>query len=90
MATRLVRPTTARLPKTTIDAWRAVPSAVAADRLQGRGHADAGIRPIRPLPPGATLVGSAVTAGSHQAVTALPTRVAPGGSGRIGLIPASA
>lgn len=62
MPTRLVRPSAARVPKTTIDAWRVVPSAVAADRLQGRGHADARIRPIRPLPSGATLIGSAVTA----------------------------
>lgn len=62
MPTRLVHPTGPRLPKAVIDAWRVVPSAVAADRLQGRGHADARIRPIRPLPPGATLIGSAVTA----------------------------
>jgi regulator of RNase E activity RraA len=45
-----------------IDAWRVVPSAVAADKLNGRGHADARIRPIRPFGPGALLVGSAVTA----------------------------
>lgn len=62
MPTRLVRPTSTRLPKATIDAWRVVPSAVAADRLQGRGHADARIRPVRPLPPSVTLIGSAVTA----------------------------
>ena len=62
MPTRLVHPTASRLPKSTIDAWRVVPSAVVADRLSGRAHADPGIRPIRPLAPGAILVGSAVTA----------------------------
>jgi regulator of RNase E activity RraA len=50
------------LPKATIDAWRVVPSAVAADKLNGRCHADVRIRPIRPFAPGAILVGSAVTA----------------------------
>jgi hypothetical protein len=48
MPTRLVRPTAKRLPKATINAWRVVPSAVAADKLNGRCHADARIRPIRP------------------------------------------
>ncbi|HEY3147741.1 MAG TPA: RraA family protein [Dongiaceae bacterium] len=62
MPTRLIRPSNGRLPKATIDAWRVVPSAVAADRLQGRCHADARIRPIRPLQAGATLIGSAITA----------------------------
>jgi regulator of RNase E activity RraA len=62
MPTRLVRPAASRLPKATIDAWRVVPSAVAADKLNGRCHADASIRPIRPFAPGAILVGSAVTA----------------------------
>ena len=62
MPTRLARPATSRLPKATIDAWRVVPSAVAADKLNGRCHADARIRPIRPFAPGAILVGSAVTA----------------------------
>ncbi|HEY1362316.1 MAG TPA: dimethylmenaquinone methyltransferase [Xanthobacteraceae bacterium] len=62
MPTRLARPTAARLPRATIDAWRVVPSAVAADRLQGRGHADARIRPVWPLPPGTTLIGNAITA----------------------------
>lgn len=62
MPTRLARPTSARLPKALIDAWRVVPSAVAADRLQGRCHPDARIRPIRPLHPGSTLIGSAITA----------------------------
>ena len=62
MPTRLVHPTASRLPKATVDAWRVVPSAVAADRLNGRCHADARIRPIRPFAPGAVLVGSAVTA----------------------------
>jgi 4-hydroxy-4-methyl-2-oxoglutarate aldolase len=50
------------MPKHIIDAWRTMPSAVAADKLNGRCHADARIRPIRPFAPGATLVGSAVTA----------------------------
>jgi len=62
MPTRLVHPTASRLPKATVDAWRVVRSAVAADRLNGRCHADARIRPIRPFAPGAVLVGSAVTA----------------------------
>lgn len=62
MPTRLARPTATRVPKDVIDAWRTVPSAVAADKLGGRCHADARIRPIRPFAPGATLVGSAVTA----------------------------
>jgi regulator of RNase E activity RraA len=62
MPTRLIRPTHSRLPEATIDAWRVVPAAVAADRLQGRCHADPRIRPIRPLQPGSILVGSAVTA----------------------------
>jgi regulator of RNase E activity RraA len=62
MPTRLVRPTGKRLSKATIESWRVVPSAVAADKLNGRCHADARIRPIRPFAPGAILVGSAVTA----------------------------
>ena len=62
MPTRLVRPNGKRLPKATIESWRVVPSAVAADKLNGRCHADARIRPIRPFAPGAILVGSAVTA----------------------------
>lgn len=62
MPTRIARPAATRLQKSTIDAWRVVPSAVIADQLNGRGHADARIRPIRPFAPGANLVGSAVTA----------------------------
>lgn len=62
MSTRLVQATATRLPKDTIAAWRMVPSAVVADKLNGRCHADPRIRPIRPFAPGATLVGSAVTA----------------------------
>jgi 4-hydroxy-4-methyl-2-oxoglutarate aldolase len=50
------------MPKEVVDAWRTVPSAVVADRLNGRCHADARIRPVRPFAPGAMLVGSAVTA----------------------------
>jgi len=62
MPTRLVQTTAKRLPKDPLDAWRTVPSAVAADKLDGRCHADPSIRPIRPFAPGGTLVGSAVTA----------------------------
>ena len=62
MPTRLARPTAARVPKDVIDARRAVPSAVAADKLAGRCHVDARIRPIRPFAPGGTLVGNAITA----------------------------
>lgn len=62
MPTRLIHPSAKRLPKDLIDAWRMVPSAVAADKLNGRCHVDARIRPIRPFAPGAAMVGSAVTA----------------------------
>jgi regulator of RNase E activity RraA len=62
MPTRLFRPTAGRLPRAIIDAWRGVPSAVAADRLGGRSHADPGIRPLRPFASGTVLAGSAVTA----------------------------
>lgn len=62
MPTRLVHPMASRLPKATIDAWRVVPSAVAADGLNGRCHCDPRIRPIRPFAPGAIMAGSAVTA----------------------------
>lgn len=62
MPTRVARPSVSRLPKQTIESWRAVPSAVIADRLSGRGHADPRIRPIRPFAPGTRMVGSAVTA----------------------------
>jgi 4-hydroxy-4-methyl-2-oxoglutarate aldolase len=50
------------MPNGAIDAWRTVPSAVVADKLAGRCHADARIRPIRPFAPGGILVGSAITA----------------------------
>ena len=73
MPTRLVQPAAKRLPKATIDAWRKVPSAVAADKLNGRCHADARIRPIRPFAPGAVLVGSAVTAWCEPSMAALGT-----------------
>lgn len=62
MPTRIARPAATRLRKATIEAWRAIPSAVAADQLKGLGHADVRIRPIRPFAPGANLVGSTVTA----------------------------
>jgi regulator of RNase E activity RraA len=62
MPTRLVQTAAKRLPKDAIAAWRTVSSAVAADKLNGRCHADPRIRPIRPFAPGARLVGSAVTA----------------------------
>jgi hypothetical protein len=50
MPTRLVQPTARRLQQDTIDAWQTVPSAIAADKLNGRCHADPRIRPIRPRP----------------------------------------
>jgi regulator of RNase E activity RraA len=50
------------VPKDVIDSWRVVPSAVAADRLAGRCHVDARIRPIRPFAPGGSLVANAITA----------------------------
>ncbi|MBL9034422.1 MAG: RraA family protein [Rhodospirillaceae bacterium] len=62
MPTRIARPAAARLPRAAIEAWRGVPSAVIADQLAGSGHADPGIRPIRPCTPGTSLAGSAVTA----------------------------
>ncbi len=55
-------PTVPRLPAELIEQWRRVPSAVAADQLQGRGHVDPAIRPLRAFDAGATLVGSVVTA----------------------------
>lgn len=67
MPTRIARLSVSRLPQETIDAWRAVPSAVIADQLKGRGHADLQIRPIRPFAPGTRLVGSAVTAWCESA-----------------------
>ena len=62
MPTTLRRPADTRLPPDVVAAWREIPSAVAADRLAGRGHVDPRIRPIRPFAPGLRLVGSAVTA----------------------------
>ena len=67
MPTRLARPAATRVPKDVIDAWRTVPSAIAADKLNGRCLADARIRPIRPFAPGATLVGRAIPAGCEPA-----------------------
>lgn len=62
MPTRVSTPTVHRLSADLIASWRAVPTTVAADRLRGRCHVDARIRPIRPFAPGSRLVGSAVTA----------------------------
>jgi regulator of RNase E activity RraA len=62
MPTRLERARQPRLPHELIDAWRAVPSAVAADQLGGAAHADARIRPLRAFASGVRLTGSAVTA----------------------------
>jgi regulator of RNase E activity RraA len=62
MPTRAYQPKNARLPAAVIDGWRTITAAVAADLLKGRGHADPGIRPLRPLGSGRSLVGSAVTA----------------------------
>lgn len=52
----------ARWPADAIERWRPVPAAVAADQLQGRGHADPEIRPLRAFAAGQRLVGAAVTA----------------------------
>jgi regulator of RNase E activity RraA len=62
MTTRLYRPNGSRLPAEILDGWSRIPAAVAADLLQGRGHVDPGIRPLRPFGSGKWLVGSAVTA----------------------------
>ena len=62
MPTILRRPAGGRLAPDLVAAWREIPSAVAADRLAGRGHVDPRIRPIRPFAQGVRLVGSAVTA----------------------------
>lgn len=62
MPTFLAHPTVARLSVETIDRWRSVPSAVAADQLGGRAHADPEIRPLRAFAAGRRLVGGAVTA----------------------------
>src|SRR5918997_6783441 len=62
MTTRLHRPNGNRLPVEILEGWRRVPAAAAADLLQGRGHVDPGIRPLRPFGTGKWLVGSAVTA----------------------------
>src|ERR1700752_2988169 len=62
MPTRLERASQPRLPRALLDAWRAIPTAVAADPLGGTAHADPQIRPLRAFAPGARLAGSAVTA----------------------------
>ncbi len=62
MPTRVEQPRQPRLPKSLIESWHAVSSAVAADQLGGAAHADPRIRPIRPLGKGSRLVGSAITA----------------------------
>lgn len=62
MPTYLGTPGSARLSRELIARWQRIPSAVAADQLQGRGHADPAIRPIRELGHGKRMVGSVVTA----------------------------
>ncbi len=62
MPTFLGRPADPRLSNDLVDRWRSVPSAVAADQLLGRGHADPAIRPLRPLGLGVRLTANVVTA----------------------------
>jgi 4-hydroxy-4-methyl-2-oxoglutarate aldolase len=62
MPTRLYHPKEGRLPPSLVDEWQKVPAAVAADLLRGKGHADPGIRPLRPLGSKKWLVGHAITA----------------------------
>jgi regulator of RNase E activity RraA len=62
MPTYLARPTGPRIPDDLLARWRRIPSAVAADQLAGRGHADPAIRPIRELGHGRRMTGPAVTA----------------------------
>jgi 4-hydroxy-4-methyl-2-oxoglutarate aldolase len=98
MPTYLGHPDAPRLPDDLVDRWRAVPSAVAADQLQGRGHADPSIRPLRAFDGAARLVGIAVTAWCepgdygpvHHAIAAASARdvivVAAGGRRDIAVI----
>ena len=62
MPTYLARPAVARIPAELLARWGRIPSAVAADQLGGRGHADPAIRPIRELGRGVRMTGPAVTA----------------------------
>lgn len=62
MPTYVNPPNASRLSTDVIERWRSVPSAVAADQLQGRSHADPEIRPLRAFAAGQRLVGHAVTA----------------------------
>jgi 4-hydroxy-4-methyl-2-oxoglutarate aldolase len=62
MPTRIERARSPRLSRELIDAWRAVPAAVAADQLGGTAHADAHIRPLRAFAADTRLTGRAVTA----------------------------
>lgn len=62
MPTYLARPTVERIPDELLARWRRIPSAVAADQLPRRGHADPAIRPIRELGRGVRMTGPAVTA----------------------------
>ena len=62
MPTYLARPAVGRIPAELLAGWRRIPSAVAADQLGGRGHADPAIRPIRELGHGVRMTGAAVTA----------------------------
>jgi regulator of RNase E activity RraA len=62
MPTYLGEPTAPRLPDELIEQWRRVPSAVAADQLQGRGHVEPAVRPLRAFDGAPSLVGRVVTA----------------------------
>jgi regulator of RNase E activity RraA len=62
MPTLVSRPGVARLDAQLLSRWARIPSAVAADQLEGRGHADPAIRPIRDLGHGVRMTGPAVTA----------------------------
>lgn len=62
MPTRVLRSLTDPIPADVLARWADIPSAVAADQLEGRGHADPAIRPIRELGHGIRMTGPAVTA----------------------------
>jgi 4-hydroxy-4-methyl-2-oxoglutarate aldolase len=62
MPTIIATPTVPRIPDDLLARWSRIPSAVAADQLQGRGHADPDIRPVRELGKGVRMTGPVVTA----------------------------
>lgn len=62
MPTYLARPDVERIPDDLLARWARIPSAVAADQLPRRGHADPAIRPIRELGRGVRMTGPVVTA----------------------------